>query len=109
VKTITSPTAAVTLLGLNVRVPLAPTVTGILAAETAVAAAKRVTKEEEKRMFTTGTYSAIENSRPRYPRSLTLGDVNFRKKGGFWEWRKAYANLYPRQGIITMTTHGLTA
>lgn len=55
VNTITSPTSAVTLEGLNVRVPLPPTVTAILAAETAVAAAKRVAKAVEKRMFTAGT------------------------------------------------------
>lgn len=61
VKTITSPTAAVTLVGENVRVPLAPTVTGILTAETAVAAAKRVAKAPEKRMFTADRYSALKN------------------------------------------------
>jgi len=51
VKTITSPTAAVTLVGLNVRVPLPPTVTGISTAETAVATAKRLARAAERRIL----------------------------------------------------------
>jgi len=61
VKTITSPTAAVTLDGLKVRVPLPPTVTGISAAETAVATAKRLARAAERRMLTAGTQSTVRD------------------------------------------------